>query len=221
MRFRKLLTSNVWTCSRVRRSRCSHSRLAASARPEYARTTARSSPEAEATSSGSTASISRSTEALRAHGGEPRSPISSQHLEPAVDALADHHLEPAAAVQRHRVRRHPHQRPHDLEVELAFGAEVVVQQAPGDAGLERDVRCRDRRVRALGEQLAGDHEDLAPALVVLESLPPGRRVRGHRAREASKIGRAPIGADGPSPGRAVKRATTDRQALLAARQQSR
>ena len=70
----------------------------------------------------------------------PRAPIAAsqvprlavEHLQPPVDARVDHRLQArSGALGRHRVRRHPHQRAHDLEVQLALGAEVVVQQARG------------------------------------------------------------------------------------------
>ena len=64
---------------------------------------------------------------------------------------------------------HPtaHERAHDLEVQVALGPEIVVQQSAGDARLGRDLGGRDGRVAALGEQPPGAGQDLLAALVTL------------------------------------------------------
>ena len=65
-------------------------------------------------------------------------------------------------------RREAQHRADDLAVEVALGAEVVVQQPARDAGLAGDLGRRDLAGRALGEQPAGGREDLLAALVVIE-----------------------------------------------------
>jgi hypothetical protein len=75
--------------------------------------------------------------------------------------------------------RQHHHPPHDLQIELALGAEVVVDQPARHAGLARQLDGGDLGVRLLAEEPDGTLEDLLPPYVGLEP-PPGRGGRTGR-----------------------------------------
>ena len=132
----------------------------AQARVAAERLTSRSTASSRAASR--IASTSGSCRRRRA--GQPGLAVALDHRQPAVDRGG----EVAVLGRERRVAQH---RAHDLEVEVALGAEVVVQQAARDAGLAGDLGRGDLARRALGEQPPGGREDLLAALVVLEPGP--------------------------------------------------
>lgn len=75
----------------------------------------------------------------------------------------------------------------DLEVEVALGPEVVVEQPAGDPCLTRDLGGRHFAIRALGKEALRDDEDLLAPLVGGEASPPGLLGGGHD-RESSTHG---------------------------------
>ena len=126
-------------------------------------------------------------EALRSSRGDPGLAVAAEHLEPAVDALGQEDLGVAPVdLGRHRLERHRDHRAHGLEVELALGAEVVVDQAPGHAGGAGDLGGGNRSEVALGEEPARGGEDLRAALVVREAGPAGGCC-GHAARRVARL----------------------------------
>src|SRR5438132_78790 len=82
-------------------------------------------------------------QSARTERRQPGPAVALEHRQPALHALVDDQLDPAPrALQRDRIRRHAHQAADDLEIQVALGPEVVVQQAAGHTGLGCDLRGR-------------------------------------------------------------------------------
>jgi hypothetical protein len=94
---------------------------------------------------------------------------------------------------------------HDLEVQRLLRAEVVVDQPAAHAGAVGDVLRGHRGERAVGEQPAGDREDLAAAVLGSQAA-VARGRRGHARRILALVGSPPT-TDWPSSRRRLRSMT--------------
>jgi len=92
-------------------------------------------------------------------------------------------LDPPAQRPRRQVEatgfRDEHDRPHDVEVELSFGAEVVVDQASGHSRVGGHRRHLHRGIRLFTERPDSRGQDGGAPLIRAEPSPPrfGGRLR--------------------------------------------
>ncbi|SKZ12477.1 Uncharacterised protein [Mycobacteroides abscessus subsp. abscessus] len=111
--------------------------------------------------------------------GQPRLSVGVEDGHQPVDRGLDP-LAQGAARQIHRVDLgHDHHGTHDFDVEVALGAEIVVQQPARHSGLTGELGHLHRRVGLLTEHPDGDSQDFIAPGVGAESAPTRFICGGH------------------------------------------